>query len=505
MSSNTESNGNGVGRALRRQPPVDYNLGRMAKAIESGSKISPAKASAADAQASYTQKTPSENPGTHTPDKSQSVQSQSKPSYNTQEDQARPGGSSEVAAVEPNDQDMPDPEPERETSESPSASSSSSRLTENAAEPDRPAPVGDDDSLDEVLLDLQTLSTGSDRDGEPDAFSYLGRSCILLVRYGPNKAAKYQIQTANGYNTSGLQQVSDTDTRISHVRYRDEGGRKRYRYSRNNIVGIVGVAIYNRKNTAKVYDHAPTTYVKIKWKNIHPDDQALLTRGNCWMTKADLVSLTDQATAEQKISEAWKLQERRYNHWQGQMGRDSPDRSPTPCPLDTFKEQKEERIKREHTNEPSMPIAQSLETDSEVRMLGNRQPVAKNTQRFGSVPVKQESDNEDNELFVTDFSTPGQTTPGQNVPGQDINTKNTNAHNTNEMNKDTTSGPDQSRSSPKLSKYYKKWLQRAQIEETELRNLDDTYFARFEAAAFVYVDELRKKGYAVDDDLDLGI
>jgi hypothetical protein len=408
-SSNTE----GVSkRSMRNQPPKDYNVGRLQKLAESGNGVSQPKAAAADRQVSYTQPNSSKNTGAHTDSQSQSVQSQSKPPYHSQEEQPSPDGSNEAALVEPNDQDMKDYEPERETSESPSASSRSDHMAENAAEPGTPPPVGVNDSLDdEVLVDLKKLSIGRDRDGEPDAWSRLGRSLVLLVRYGPNKAAKYRVQNANGYNTSGLKKVSDTDTRISHVTYKDEGGEKRYRYSRNNIVGIVGVAIQERTNTTKEYKTAPTVFVKVKWQNIDTADQKLLTRGSCWITKADLVRLTDQATAEQKISEAWELQEERYNHWQGQMGRDSPDRSPTPCPLDTFKAQKEERIKRELTREPSMPNAQSLELDPEGWRLGSRQPTV-NTQRFGSVPVKQELENEDNELFVNEFSTNGQNANG---------------------------------------------------------------------------------------------
>ncbi|KAJ5230959.1 hypothetical protein N7489_011667 [Penicillium chrysogenum] len=502
-------------RNTRNQEPKEYNIKKLQRLAESGSGVSQPKVAAANAQASYTEPSSSKNTGAHTDNQSQSVQSQSKPPYHSQEEQPSTDGSNEAAPVEENDQDMKDYEPERGTSESPPASSRSAHMAENVAEPGSPAPVGVNDLSDEVLVDLKKLSIGRDHDGEPDAWSYLGRSRILLVRYGPNKAAKYQVQTANGYNTSGLQKVSDTDTRISHVKYKDEVGEKRYRYSRNNIVGIVGVAIYNRKNITKDYKTAPTTFVKVKWQQIHTADQELLTRGNCWITKADLVRLTDQATAEQKISEAWDLQEKRYNHWQGQMGRDSPDRSPTPCPLDTFKAQKEERIKRELTREPSMPNAQSMGLGPEGWRRGSLKPTVNNNERFDSVPVKQESDNEDNDLFVTDFSTNGrnangrnangQNTNGQNTNGENANGQDTNGLNNNGLNNDTSSGSGHNRPPPKLSKFYKKWLKRARIEETDLDDLDDAYIARFEAAAFVYVDELRKQGYVVEDDMGVDI
>ena len=48
-------------------------------------------------------------------------------------------------------------------------------------------------------------------------------------------------------------------------------------------------------------------------------------------------------------------------------------------------------------------------------------------------------------------------------------------------------------------------VEKSQIEETHLDDLDDAYIARFEAAAFVYVDELRKQGYVVEDDMGVDI
>ncbi|KAJ6086834.1 hypothetical protein N7467_005748 [Penicillium canescens] len=56
-----------------------------------------------------------------------------------------------------------------------------------------------------------------------------------------------------------------------------------------------------------------------------------------------------------------------------------------------------------------------------------------------------------------------------------------------------------------VSKFYKEWLKRARIEETDLDDLDDACIARFEAAAFVYVDELRKQGYVVEDYMGVDI
>ncbi|CAG8129998.1 unnamed protein product [Penicillium nalgiovense] len=517
----SSSNPEGVSkRGTRNQAPKEYNIRNLQRLAESGSGVSQPKAAAADAQASYIQPGSSKGTGAHTTNQSQSVQSQSKLPYNTQEEQPTPDGTGEMVPGEPSDQAMGDAESEREPSESPTASPRSGHMAENAAESGSPAPVGANDpsdSSDEVLTDLKKLSIGRDRDGEPDAWSRLGRSNVLLVRYGPYKAAKYRVQPGNGYSTQGLQKVSKLKTRISHVMYEGEDGEEHYRYSRDNIVGIVGVAVYERKDTDKVYKTAPPAFVKVKWQGIDAAHQKLLTRGNSWITKADLVRLTDLATAEQKISEAWDKQEERHIQWQGQIGRDSPDRSPTPCPLDSFKAQKEERIKRELTREPSMPSAQGMDMDPAGWRLGSRQPAVNNTQRLDSVSVKQElddEDDEDNDLFVDGFSTnarnasgqntSGQNTSGQNTSGQNTSGQDSNGPNNNGLNNDIRSGSGQNRPPPKLSKFYKRWLGRVGIPETDFNSLDDAYIARFEAAAYVYMDELTKQGYVVEDDMGVG-
>jgi hypothetical protein len=394
-SSQPEKNGVAKLHSTRNQPQKEYNVSKLQSLAEG--KIPQAKADAANSQASYDRQGSGEISKAVTSDKSQPIQPQSKPQYNSQDGHPGPEGSSGAAPAEPNvtktdmdtDTDMEEPD----------------------SEP--PSPVDVNDQLeDEVLVDLKKLSIGRDQDGEPDAWSRLGRSLVLLVRYGPYKAAKYRVQTANGYNTAGLQKVSKLKSRISHVIYETQDGEEHKRYTRNNIVGIVGVAIHERKDTTKDYKSAPTTYVKIKWQGIDEADQELLTRGCCWITNADLVRLTDRTTAEQKISDAWDKQEQRYNLWQSQTGRGSPDRSPTPCPLDTFRE--ERKVKRELTaaREPLQSIEHgpsarktSLEPGPSERMLGKR-PAVNIGEPSASAPMKQESDSED-ELFVSNKDSGG--------------------------------------------------------------------------------------------------
>lgn len=47
--------------------------------------------------------------------------------------------------------------------------------------------------------------------------------------------------------------------------YEGEDGEDHYRYSRDNIVGIVGMVFYERKDINKVYKTIPPAFIKIKW------------------------------------------------------------------------------------------------------------------------------------------------------------------------------------------------------------------------------------------------
>lgn len=499
-SSNLESKVVKKTHNTRAQTAKDQNLQRAAEGSLANSK-------AANEELPYVQPNSSGKADAHASDQNPEIQPQSKPEYSPQDSHPNTDGPNEAAPVdmdvdhsEPQDNhpttddlneaapvesngtgmDIEYSGPQRDLSEPPNP-----RTANNGMNPGGPAPIDvDDDEYGEVLNNLKTLSNGQDQDGVPDAWSRLGRSRVLLVRYGPYKAAKYRVQTANGYNTTGLQKVSDLETRISHITYRGQDGEKHKRYTRNNVTGIVGVAIKQRNNQAKEYKIAPVAYVKIKWEGIDEADQKLLTRNTCWITNADLITLTDQATAAQKISEAWEKQEQRYNDRQSQIGRGSPDRSPSPCPLDTFKAGKDRTLKRERTNEPFPNFERgedALSPTTHPDHAGRRpagQPAANISEGYNPVPIKQELNSVENELFVS-------------VNGQ----------NANDLDNNTSSGPGQSRPPPKLSKFYMKWLKRRQLEQTDLNNLDDEYIARFEAAAFVYVDELRKQGYIVEDDM----
>jgi hypothetical protein len=147
-------------------------------------------------------------------------------------------------------------------------------------------PSEEDD--DELLVGMKKLSTVDYLDGVADAFCRARRTKMLIVQYGPPRAAKYVIQPGVGYNMDSLQDVSDAESRLCAIMVRDSNGVKRPRYSLENIVGIVGVAIMDLPHDS-TSSKAPTAYVKIKWKNIAKEHQHLCDKnGNNWNRRTDL-------------------------------------------------------------------------------------------------------------------------------------------------------------------------------------------------------------------------
>ncbi|GLA79020.1 hypothetical protein AtubIFM55763_001433 [Aspergillus tubingensis] len=162
----------------------------------------------------------------------------------------------------------------------------------------------------------------------------------LIVRYGPKQACKYLIQSGKEHSFDGLQQVSDPESRLCSIMERDKRGKLRRRYGPENIEGIVGVAILERPPKTKS-SKAPTTYVKLKWTNIEEEDKHLCRGGTNWITRTDLIELTNEELATSKITETWEKQEARYNNWEQGLPIGTPNRSPTPCLLDILQRAKQ--------------------------------------------------------------------------------------------------------------------------------------------------------------------
>jgi hypothetical protein len=233
--------------------------------------------------------------------------------------------------------------------------------------------LSEDDVDDELLVGMKKLSTVDYSDGVADAFCRARRTKMLIVRYGPPRAAKYVIQPGVGYNTDGLQDVSDEESRLCAIMVRDGNGVKRPRYGLENIVGIVGVAIMDPPHDS-TSSKAPTAYVKIKWKNIAKEHQHLCDKnGNNWNRRTDLKNRTGEEMAFSKLKEAWMKQEERYNNWIRGVEVGTVGRSPTPFPLDEHRRRREESrgplkvrrgttIKREETPRASTEATEAPAT-----------------------------------------------------------------------------------------------------------------------------------------------
>ena len=345
-------------------------------------------------------------------------------------------------------------------------------------------PESDDDANqdddDQILESFKTLSVHGHTDGIADAWFRERKAMKLIVRYGPKKAAKYVVQQNKAYSTAGLQQVSDNESRLSSVMVRDGMGIKSRRYGLEHIVGIVGVAIVERTLNVQP-SKAPTTYVKIKWTGISEHDRHLCKDGNNWSTRSDLISMVGQELAESKIKSAWEKQEAKYNNWEKGQGRDTPDRSPTPFPLDTF--EKTQNPKRER----STPLRK--------RTNGSEK-------RDGTPPVPMDSTTDPEPNTVDGQAQNGVT---QSESAQNNQFQNNQAQNSQAQNETQSNEAQKNDDKPThMSQFYKKWLGRNNIDETtELDTLDDELFARFEVAARLYAEESEKNKLSFVDDLNI--
>ncbi|RDH27287.1 hypothetical protein BDQ94DRAFT_185016 [Aspergillus welwitschiae] len=238
-----------------------------------------------------------------------------------------------------------------------------------------------EDNDGELLVRLDTLSKDGHSNGVADAWFMMLAAENLIVRYGPKQACKYVIQSGTGHNFDGLQQVSDSKSRLCSIMDRDKRGKTRRRYGPENIEGIVGVAILERPPNTKS-SKAPTTYVKLKWTNIKEEDKHLCRDGTNWITRTNLIKLTNEELATSKITEAWEKQETRYNNWEQGLPIGTPSRSPTPCPLDVWQRAKPERshvprgqssitAKREATASPAPNTINAESNDNSEPQPGN--------------------------------------------------------------------------------------------------------------------------------------
>lgn len=96
----------------------------------------------------------------------------------------------------------------------------------------------------DFLADLSPIiysEAGTDDGGIVDGFGTFWGSAIFIFRYGPDFAAKFNAKYTDGHDINDRRNVSNFDVRITQLRDSNDHG-KHWRYSKDNVLGICGVA-----------------------------------------------------------------------------------------------------------------------------------------------------------------------------------------------------------------------------------------------------------------------
>lgn len=363
--------------------------------------LPPAKARVANEQAIVRDAT---TEGERGADQEHSVETQSKPEFDAME-----GISHEPVGEPQADSNLQDASGSGSSRPTNDASPTASRSDTSMSEP------SDSDQESELLADFESLSLKSGPSGVVDGFGGKGRSAFCILRDGPRNAPIYHFTRTNGFNTQGFKNLSYH--RITLLDYENEKEEKNWVYTKENVQGIVGIAIEVRPDTRE-YKRSPQAWVKIRWKNIKLEHKTLLIkldpddvskRHSSWIPKSDLVRLVGRKAAESKISEAWDKQEEKHLKSLGNKGQ-MVDRSPTPCPLDAFVAKREQR---EGSQGLSPPYRM---TPRQIEPLNRAGP--KNVGIQPQETVTKEEPEGDTNLFVPPASLVTQSPPS-NTAGQE--------------------------------------------------------------------------------------
>ncbi|KAJ5474049.1 hypothetical protein N7475_003615 [Penicillium sp. IBT 31633x] len=191
----------------------------------------------------------------------------------------------------------------------------------------------------DFLADLSPVmhnEISADNCGIVEGFITFRRSPILIFRYGPKTAAKFSANYAEDHDINARRDIANFDLRITQLRDSNGHG-KNWRYTKDNVLGICGVAFGERKFTDKVYKQRRAVWTKIKWRNIVETDMKLLDGDCSWIPRDDFARLCGgNNLTESKLREAWKMQEKRFTDWKHRD--ESPTsratRLPAPFPWD---------------------------------------------------------------------------------------------------------------------------------------------------------------------------
>ncbi|KAJ5337424.1 uncharacterized protein N7506_005446 [Penicillium brevicompactum] len=209
----------------------------------------------------------------------------------------------------------------------------------------------------ELLATLDPSNDEEESDALVDGWGTLRGSSFVILQYGPRHGARYKFKYRHGYTNAFMNSMSESSLRISQIKVSPRS--KVWRYTKNNVVGIYGIASEERKNPNKKYKSDPCTWLKIKWKDLKSEDTDKMQDFCSWIPRSDFIRFCNgKRAADAKIKEVWDKQEERYQRvLQSDTGRGSEDRSPTPCPLGSAARQS---LPREQTRRLSSPATQFL-------------------------------------------------------------------------------------------------------------------------------------------------
>ncbi|KAK9846701.1 hypothetical protein MYU51_001387 [Penicillium brevicompactum] len=207
----------------------------------------------------------------------------------------------------------------------------------------------------ELLATLDPSNDEEESDALVDGWGTLRGSSFVILQYGPRHGARYKFKYRHGYTNAFMNSMSESSLRISRIKVSPRS--KVWRYTKNNVVGIYGIASEERKNPNKKYKSDPCTWLKIKWKDLKSEDTDKMQDSCSWIPRSDFIRFCNgKRAADAKIKEVWDKQEERYQRvLQSDTGRGSEDRSPTPCPLGSAARQS---LPREQTRRLSSPATQ---------------------------------------------------------------------------------------------------------------------------------------------------
>ncbi|KAJ6016464.1 hypothetical protein N7540_011175 [Penicillium herquei] len=191
-----------------------------------------------------------------------------------------------------------------------------------------------------------------------DGWGYLRGSAYVILQQGPPNAVRFVFKSREGYTSTTLPCISNQDLRVSSVKTKGAFGKAPFRYSAENIAGIIGVVAADRKAT-NYSSEAPSMWVKIEWQGLDKKDMDKVVDNYSWIPRSDFDRFCrPRKAAIDKVKAVWAAQEHQYHKWvKTQPKKTNLERASTPCPLNASPSSVRSR---RGTSRPKTPVRFSL-------------------------------------------------------------------------------------------------------------------------------------------------